>query len=418
MAVAWRHPIDFPVVDNSGQISGSGQISAPGSLESGAVIAPEAPRVPAGDLAKLAAKHGLKNAGARPSLGTYLATLWGRRHFIVGFATARNISMYTEARLGQVWQVLTPLLNAGVYYLIFGLLFEAARGVAHYPAFLITGVFVFAFSERSIVTGSNVMRANLQLIRALYFPRASLPLAYVIVELQQMLVGMVVVAVVMVVSGQYPTWYWLLLIPAILLQTMFHRGGAVGRPARRRDGGRVRADPVLPADLPVLLRRHVPDHHAAGPLNTLGEAGPLAQPVRRLHLADPVAFMKSYRADSAGNQPYNQGLCPQFLGKARGSTINGVTSDTGGFILKGTQNVPTWFMPAKSNSRASNRRRVNIPPSGTSALTRILNIPLQSYCHAIVTNNELWIAAAGGGIVIFLLGIVFFGQGEALYGRG
>ena len=76
--------------------------------------------------------------------------------------------MYTEARLGQVWQVLTPLLDAGVYYLIFGLLFEAARGVAHYPAFLITGVFVFAFSERSIVTGSNVMRANLQLIRALY----------------------------------------------------------------------------------------------------------------------------------------------------------------------------------------------------------------------------------------------------------
>ncbi len=128
--------------------------------------------------------------------------LWQRRHFIVGYATARNVSMYTEAKLGQLWQVLTPLLNAGVYYLIFGLLFEAARGVAHYPAFLITGVFVFAFTERSIVTGSNVMRANLQLIRALYFPRASLPLAYVIVELQQMLVGIVVVTVVMLVSGK------------------------------------------------------------------------------------------------------------------------------------------------------------------------------------------------------------------------
>ncbi|HEX4288347.1 MAG TPA: ABC transporter permease, partial [Trebonia sp.] len=148
--------------------------------------------MPTGDLAKLAAKYELRNAGARPALGSYLKMLWQRRHFIVGYATARNISMYTEARLGQLWQVLTPLLNAGVYYLIFGLLFQAARGVADYPAFLITGVFVFAFSERSIVTGSNVMRANLQLIRALYFPRASLPLAYVIVELQQMLVGMVV----------------------------------------------------------------------------------------------------------------------------------------------------------------------------------------------------------------------------------
>jgi teichoic acid transport system permease protein len=54
--------------------------------------------------------------------------IWQRRHFISGFATARNIAMYTEARLGQLWQVLTPLLNAGVYYLIFGLLLGTNRG--------------------------------------------------------------------------------------------------------------------------------------------------------------------------------------------------------------------------------------------------------------------------------------------------
>ena len=303
-------------MDNSGQISGSGQISAPGSLESGAVIAPEAPRVPTGDLAKLAAKYGLKNAGARPSLGGYLATLWGRRHFIVGYATARNISMYTEARLGQVWQVLTPLLNAGVYYLIFGLLFEAARGVAHYPAFLITGVFVFAFSERSIVTGSNVMRANLQLIRALYFPRASLPLAYVIVELQQMLVGMVVVAVVMVVSGQYPTWYWLLLIPAILLQTMFNTGAALI--VARLGGAMADVSELIPFFLRI-------SRYFCGVMYLIITLPAALKPWEKQVLSlNPfavfislirVAFMSSYRANSAGNQPYNQGFCQQFLGK-------------------------------------------------------------------------------------------------------
>ena len=76
---------------------------------------PEPPRVPDQPLAELAAKHGLKLSGARPSLPKYLTTLWQRRHFIVGYATARNVSMYTEAKLGQLWQVLTPLLNAGVY---------------------------------------------------------------------------------------------------------------------------------------------------------------------------------------------------------------------------------------------------------------------------------------------------------------
>jgi teichoic acid transport system permease protein len=395
-------------VDNSGQISGSGQISAPGSLESGAVIAPEAPRVPAGDLAKLAAQHGLKNAGARPSLGTYLATLWGRRHFIVGFATARNISMYTEARLGQVWQVLTPLLNAGVYYLIFGLLFEAARGVAHYPAFLITGVFVFAFSERSIVTGSNVMRANLQLIRALYFPRASLPLAYVIVELQQMLVGMVVVAVVMVVSGQYPTWYWLLLIPAILLQTMFCTGAALI--VARLGGAMADVSELIPFFLRIsryfcgvmYLIITLPAKLNGWEKQVLS-LNPFAVFISLIR----VAFMKSYRADSAGNQPYNFNLCQQFLGKVVGST-------TGGHILPNTI-VSTWFVP--SNLLPSPKpSAVKIPVTGP--LSRLSNIPLQANCPAIVTNNELWMAAAGWGIVIFLLGIVFFWQAEALYGRG
>jgi len=47
---------------------------------------------------------------------------------------ARNVSMYTEARLGQLWQVLTPLLNSCVYYLIFGIIFEANRGISNYTA--------------------------------------------------------------------------------------------------------------------------------------------------------------------------------------------------------------------------------------------------------------------------------------------
>jgi hypothetical protein len=58
----------------------------------------------------MAAEYGLRPSSARPSLASYLRIVWQRRHFIVAYATARNVSMYTEARLGQLWQVLTPLL--------------------------------------------------------------------------------------------------------------------------------------------------------------------------------------------------------------------------------------------------------------------------------------------------------------------
>jgi teichoic acid transport system permease protein len=319
---------------------------------------------PAAELAKM---HGLKLSGARPSLLEYLRKLWQRRHFIIGYATARNISRYTDAKLGQIWQILTPLLNSMVYYLIFGVLFAAAKGVQHYPAFLVTGVFVFAFSERAIVTGSTVMRVNLQLIRALYFPRASLPLAYVLVELQQMLLGMGVVAVIMLGSGEYPTWYWLLLIPTVVLQTLFNTGAAL---LVARMGGSVADVSEL---IPFFLRI---SRYFCGvmylittlpaSLHTWEKQILSLNPFAVYIQLARVSFMSSYRANSAGNKPYNAQLCQVF------------TKDPGG--------------------------------PGHAAL--------QAYCHAIVTNNDLWIAGAAWGIGFAVIGLVFFWQSEHKYGRG
>ena len=324
---------------------------------------PEAPRVPDQPLADLAAEHGLRLSGARPSLRRYIAMLWQRRHFIWGFATARSVSMYTEARLGQLWQVLTPLLNAGVYYLIFGLLFQASRGVENYAAFLLAGVFVFAFTERSIVTGSNVMRANLQLIRALYFPRASLPLAYVLVELQQMLVGFVVLIPVMLISHEPLSLYWFLLVPVVILQTMFNVGAAL---IVARLGGSLADVSEL---IPFILRITRYFCGVMYMVTTLPAAVP-EWGIKLLSLNPPavyislvrVALMQSYRQNSPGNKPYNAAACALF--------------------------------------------RLHKNP------------PLQAYCHAVVTNNDLWIAAVGWGIGFFVLGVIFFWQAESKYGRG
>src|ERR1700730_10130954 len=142
---------------NSGAMRDRGRLTAPGDLLSGAVLAPGPDALTEPDegnrsLAEVAARAGLRPSCARPGLAHYLATVWQRRHFILAYATARNVSMYTEARLGRLWQVLTPLLNSGVYYLIFGVLFKANRGISNYTAYLVTGVFIFAFTERSIVS--------------------------------------------------------------------------------------------------------------------------------------------------------------------------------------------------------------------------------------------------------------------------
>jgi teichoic acid transport system permease protein len=177
-------------------------------------------------LAELATGHGLKQSAARPPMLTYIRQLWQRRHFIWAFASAKNISMYTESRLGQVWQVLTPLLNATVYYLIFGLLLGTSRGLPHntFIPFLVCGVFVFTFTQRSVQSGAKSIGDNLSLIRALHFPRASLSLAYTIIELQQLLVSMAVLFVIVLGFGEPITWRWLLLVPVLVMQLMFNVG--------------------------------------------------------------------------------------------------------------------------------------------------------------------------------------------------
>ncbi|MBQ0852091.1 ABC transporter permease [Streptomyces sp. NPDC057621] len=179
--------------------------------------------------ADLAAKYGLAVSGARPGLVEYVRQLWGRRHFILAFSQAKLTAQYSQAKLGQLWQVATPLLNAAVYFLIFGLILKADRGMDRevYIPFLVTGVFVFTFTQSSVMAGVRAISGNLGLVRALHFPRAALPISFSLQQLQQLLFSMIVLFVVAVGFGSYPQLSWLLIVPILVLQFLFNTGLAM-----------------------------------------------------------------------------------------------------------------------------------------------------------------------------------------------
>ncbi len=341
-----------------------GRLTAPGNLLDDVPLAPGAESADGTeDLAALAARYGLRPSSKRPGLVPYLRLVWQRRHFIVAYATARNVSMYTEARLGQLWQVLTPLLNSAVYYLIFGILFQQNRGIEHYIGYLVTGVFVFAFTERSIVVGSTVMRANISLIRALHFPRACLPLAYVMVEFQQLLLSMLVMFAIVLGDGEPLTWYWLFLVPTLVLQATFNMGAALIM--ARLGAGAQDFSQLIPfltriwryfcgvmysiASLPASLPEWAKD------LLSLNPAAVYISLIR-------YAIMASQRDNAPGAQPYNVAKCALFTAKK---------------------------IPA-----------------------------LQAYCHPEITGGQLWFAGVGWAVVTLVIGVVFFWQAETRYGRG
>ena len=173
---------------------------------------------------ELVARYQLRRAGARPGIADYTRELWGRRHFILAFSTANNAVGYSASFLGQAWQLLTPLLNAGVYYLIFGVLLHTKRGVHNYVAFLVIGIFIFTFTQTSLIGGARAISANVGLTRVLHFPRAVLPVSSTLVALQRLVYSMIVMLPIVLLTGERPRWQWLLLLPAIALQSMFCLG--------------------------------------------------------------------------------------------------------------------------------------------------------------------------------------------------
>ncbi|RMI30736.1 ABC transporter permease [Streptomyces triticirhizae] len=180
-------------------------------------------------LAELAARHGLSVSGARPSLPQYVRQLWGRRYFILAFSQAKLMAQYSQAKLGQLWQVFTPLLNAFVYFLIFGLLLGGKGGMSirEYIPFLVTGVFVFTFTQQSVLSGVKSISGNLGLVRALHFPRASLPISFSLQQLQQLLYSMIVLILIVIGSGHFAGWTCFLVLPALALQLVFNVGLAL-----------------------------------------------------------------------------------------------------------------------------------------------------------------------------------------------
>jgi len=339
----------------------------PGTLTDDLVTPDVSGTSPDEPLAELAARYKLRPSAARPGVFAYAGQLWARRHFIVGFATARNVAMYTEARLGQLWQVLTPLLNAAVYYLIFGKILNTSRGIPDFTAFLITGIFIFNFTQRSFITTSRVITDSLPLIRALPFPRACLPIGYVLIELQQLVMSMFVLTVIVLATGEPLTWYWLLAIPALLLQAVFNVG--MGLFLARLGAG---ADDFGQL-MPFLVRTWM---YASGVMYSISTISTLQKHPTLTYIlqVNPAAvfinlvrnaILKTQRLAAPGSKPYNPALCNLYNHSSKTSAVYD-----------------------------------------------------SAYCHATVTTPQLWLYGAAWAIVALIVGFVFFWQAETRYGRG
>lgn len=177
-------------------------------------------------VAEEAEKYGLHRVGARPSLVDYLKQTWSRREFIYELAKARVQSQNDRNRLGMLWEVLKPTFNALMYGFIFGILQGGAKG-PDFPVYVVIGVFLFEFFTSSMSGGARSITGNTALVQSLAFPRLALPVAQVtqgILTLMPMLLVMFIYAIIL---GTTPKWTWFVIIPLVLLFSVFNMGIAL-----------------------------------------------------------------------------------------------------------------------------------------------------------------------------------------------
>ena len=139
------------------------------------------------------------------------------------------------------------------------------------------------------MAGVRAISGNLGLVRALHFPRASLPVSFALQQLQQLLFSMIVLFAVAIAFGSYPDLSWALIVPVLALQFLFNTGLAlIMARAGVEDPGPRAAHAVRDADVDVRVRRDVlhPDH--AGRQAAVDRDRPAVEPGRPLHGPDAL----------------------------------------------------------------------------------------------------------------------------------
>jgi len=182
----------------------------------------------ADEAAALANEHGLAPVGVRPPLRAYIRDVWRHRGFLLTMSSADFVARHQQNYLGQIWSILNPILLGTAYYVVFGLILQTTVGAeTDYVPFLMIGLFAFIFVSAGMNHGARSLVGNLNVVRALRFPRVVLPISVVMTEMFAALPAFGIAALIAAVSGEPVTWSWLLYPVGILIVFVMTTGIAM-----------------------------------------------------------------------------------------------------------------------------------------------------------------------------------------------
>ena len=147
-----------------------------------------------------------------------------RHRRILGTLVRRDLKIrYGRSVLGYVWTLIDPLAMAGVYYLVFGVIFRRAE-VESLPfiVFLLAGLLPWNWFNLSVTETSRALYAERLLVRSTNIPRELWVLRVVLAKGVEFLLSLPIlaafVALFVVLGDVTLNWRLVLMVPAAVVQ--------------------------------------------------------------------------------------------------------------------------------------------------------------------------------------------------------
>jgi ABC-2 type transport system permease protein len=134
---------------------------------------------------------------------------------------------YLGTALGYAWSIARPLMLFGVLLLVFTQAFDLGERVQQYPVLLLFNIVLFGFFQEATTLAVGSILASESIVRRTQFPRLVIPLAVVLTGLFNLGANLIVVFAFILISGVDPAWTWLLLVPLLVLLTIFTTAAAM-----------------------------------------------------------------------------------------------------------------------------------------------------------------------------------------------
>lgn len=149
-----------------------------------------------------------------------LSEIWNYRELITIFVWRDLKVRYRQTVIGVLWAIFQPLLTMVIFSVFFGRLAQIPSDEIPYPIFSYAALVPWTFFANSINLASNSLVNNADMIKKIYFPRLTMPLAAVFAGLVDFLLAFVILIGMMLFYGYVPTintlWFPLFVLLAMI----------------------------------------------------------------------------------------------------------------------------------------------------------------------------------------------------------